>query len=147
MKKIIIFSTIIGVLLCSVFAEDESFNEKRNFAFNTGIQLSVLGLAPTFTFDFNKFEIQTKIAVNQDIDSNVFGFAPQIALGYNSNPYGTGYSNFIGGTYYFITNNWVKTFINSSSNNRILLNLIGVAYQGSVRWNSGFGINWGQLYL
>lgn len=92
--------------------KNESKKKAKVFGITPSLRFSIIGVEPSIALNIFNLEMEGGAAIQRQFGSDYFGFAPIFSVGYNSKPFTKGYQNFIGASYIYLTENWMKsTFI------------------------------------
>ncbi|MBQ9630789.1 MAG: hypothetical protein IJR49_04310 [Treponema sp.] len=176
MKKILLM-IVLFFLSFAIFAEGENSkgSENQNAAKvktlggSVGLRISILGLEPTASIIYKKLEIEAfcPIASNGifegSFSDNTIGYMPGASFGYLSKGFERGWQNGVGGFWYWITPEYIDTFLayggayassNSSSSGTYSsssvegpdIHAFGIYYKGGIRFKSGCNLYFRMLF-
>ena len=150
MKKLILCLTLLVSVLFAGFAnsyddldvpEYQKENQKETmFSYNPGLRFSILGLEPTFSFNFYNLETEVACAFTSGFDGKSFGFAPSFSIGYCTNPFERGGVTTFGAEYLLVTQAYIKAF--KSEMDAPVVHAVSLFYKGGYKFTDAFGVNW-----
>ena len=146
MKKFILCLTLLVSVLFSGFARSNNDldahedSKEEVFSFNPGIRFSVLGFEPTFSLNVKNLEAEIGCALTTGYYGNDFGVAPNISIGYCTNPFDRGSFTTFGIEYLLVSDSYVKALYSEFKVDKI--HAVSLYYKGGYKFTDAFGINW-----
>lgn len=162
LKKIMVLAALCAALALPCVARESD----SGLGVSAGARFSVLGLEPTVSLLLNHLEIEASAPIQSqhtyeasDTDPSgrvmtgyVFGFAPEVSVGYNSKPFTSGWQNTVGATVLWLTESYFDALKGNVPSSVLPVDSNGSVdfsqgayigsffYRGGIQWRSGFGL-------
>lgn len=150
MKKFLLCLVFFAAFMPAIFADDfeSDYNDSEKvFAVVPGLRLSILGLEPTIGINFHNLETELGVAISTGLTGNGFGIAPNLSVGYCTNPFDKGISATFGAEYFLLTSSYINLLNKISDDDDYdyevpAIHAVSLYYKGVFNFNKTFGLLW-----